>query len=109
MIPPPIDLDWLERTHAEQRFILRTEDGQFAYARAENVADLDTNPGLADAWAFVTALIAMARAGETERRATDVVLQLLNEGVLSEGQVSSRLGIDRLEVRRLADALRVQQ
>lgn len=35
-----------------------------------------------------------------------LVIQLHNEGALSEGQVSSATGLDRTEVRRLADKAR---
>lgn len=35
---------------------------------------------------------------------TALLVQLHNEGILSEGQVAKATGIDRLEVRKLADA-----
>lgn len=33
-----------------------------------------------------------------------LVIDLMNEGVLSEGQVAAATGIDRVEIRRLADS-----
>lgn len=37
--------------------------------------------------------------------ALDLVIRLHAEGVLSEGQVAAATGLDRLEIRRRADAL----
>lgn len=49
------------------------------------------------------------RCGPTITRHNDgalrLVIELLNEGVLSEGQVCQATGIDRVDVRRMADEL----
>jgi hypothetical protein len=44
-----------------------------------------------------------SRFPRAERGALKLVVQLLNEGVLSEGQVCQATGLDRVDVRRLAD------
>lgn len=47
-----------------------------------------------------------SRFPRAERGALKLIIDLLNEAVLSEGQVCQATGLDRVEVRRLADEAR---
>jgi len=53
----------------------------------------------------LAATVLDAAPGPEAGKALDLVLRLHREGTLSEGQVSTALGIDRVAVRVLADAV----
>lgn len=42
---------------------------------------------------------------ERDRRTLDLIIRMHVEGVLSEGQVQAATGLDRVDIRRLADSL----
>lgn len=44
------------------------------------------------------------RRGPTNDGALMLVIDLMNEGVLSEGQVAQATGLDRVQIRTMADA-----